>query len=58
MRCQGCTERRVGCHTVCEYYLNFRQKREELRHRRHLEQVGTTAAIDNTLRHKHKQNRR
>lgn len=58
MRCQECQERYVGCHSVCEYYREYKARREELRHKRYLDTQARSILIDSAIRRKKKTNRR
>lgn len=31
LRCKGCTDRYINCHSTCEDYQEFKREREELR---------------------------
>ena len=34
--CKDCTERKVGCHGTCEYYIKRSKKAEEQRNKRYI----------------------
>ena len=52
--CRHCTDRQVGCHAVCERYLNWEQEhkadKERIRSEKHIEYTGYV--IDSNQRRK------
>lgn len=35
LKCQECKERFIGCHDVCEHYLQWKKENDELREKIH-----------------------
>lgn len=36
MKCKNCTERFLGCHGTCESYIEYRQARDAMLHKRYI----------------------
>ena len=58
MKCKGCQDRYVGCHSVCEYYLEYAKERDEMRHKRMLDNQGRDARIIQTIKKQSEKYRR
>lgn len=39
--CNGCTKRKVGCHASCQDYIQEKERNEEIRKRKMLEEQTT-----------------
>jgi hypothetical protein len=46
LHCNGCSERKLGCHATCDHYLSWRAKLDaeisNERKARYLNNIGTT----------------
>ena len=51
--CHGCTDREMGCHIVCERYLEFRAEREAA-YAKNAQQAEVTAFVGDVKRNVHK----
>ena len=48
--CRFCTERAVGCHSICPKYEQFRIENEAARTKRNMEQMITGTLIEGARR--------